>query len=516
MAATYYISAAGNDANSGTSPALAWATLAKVNSSSFGAGDSILFEGGSTFSGSISFDSATSGTPERPIIISSWGEGQAIISSGDATGLKIYNTAGFTITDLIFRGSGRTQNKGSGIDFYMDLPTERLAHILIERVEVEGYYFFGILIGSWNGSGGYDDVTIKDALVHDNGQGGIFTYAKAVLAHRNIYIAHTKAYNNSGLPNRTDHHTGSGIIVSGADGALVEYCEAYNNGWLNAWNGGGPVGIWGYSSNKLVIQYSESHHNKSGTAKDGGGFDIDGGCTNCTLQYNYAHNNEGPGYLIAQYPEAPEMKGVVIRFNISENDARGGNHGAIHLWSAGSNGGIQGADIYNNTIYVSPSENATPKAVYVQSGGVHQASFRNNIIYTQGEVPLLVADTTANMRFEGNNYWVGEGNFIIRWGATTFASLEAWRDATAQEVIDGKATGYFVKPRLKSAGRGKTLSEPGERYTLESYQLKDRSPLRGAGLDLKRLFNMEIGKSDFWGNLLPAQLSIGAHQPPVY
>ncbi|WP_224996421.1 right-handed parallel beta-helix repeat-containing protein [Cesiribacter sp. SM1] len=515
MAVTYYISAAGNDAHEGTSPARAWATIAKVNSSSFGAGDSILFEGGSTFSGSISFDSTTRGTAESPVLISSWGKGKAIISSGDSTGFKAYNTAGFTITDLIFRGSGSLVNKSSGIDFYMDLPAGRLVHILIERVEVEGYHLFGILIGSWNGSNGYDSVTIRHALVHDNGQGGIYTYAQAVLAHRNINITHTKAYNNSGLPHRTDYHTGSGIIVSGADGALVEYCEAYNNGWLNAWKGGGPVGIWGYHCNKLVIQYSESHHNKSGTAKDGGGFDIDGGCTNCTMQYNYAHNNSGPGYLVAQYQEAPEMKGVVIRFNISENDARSGDHGAIHLWSSGSNGGIQGAEIYNNTIYIEPSENATPKGVYIQSGGVHQANFRNNVIHTRGEVPLVVADTTAKVRFEGNNYWVKRGDFRLRWGTTTFASLEEWRKATAQEEIAGKATGCFVKPRLKRAGRGKTISEPVMLHTLKAYQLKGRSPLRGAGLDLEELFEIQTGDKDFWGNSLPSELSIGAHQPPL-
>src|SRR5690348_12141113 len=44
---TYYVSSsAGSDANSGTSSAAAWATVAKVNAQVFAAGDSILFRRG--------------------------------------------------------------------------------------------------------------------------------------------------------------------------------------------------------------------------------------------------------------------------------------------------------------------------------------------------------------------------------------------------------------------------------------------------------------------------------------
>jgi hypothetical protein len=58
QATDYYVSPSGSDANSGTSPGGAWQTISKVNSTIFSPGDNIYFEGGETFSGSLSFSTA--------------------------------------------------------------------------------------------------------------------------------------------------------------------------------------------------------------------------------------------------------------------------------------------------------------------------------------------------------------------------------------------------------------------------------------------------------------------------
>src|SRR5947208_16534051 len=49
LAATYYVSATGNDSASGTSPQAAWKTIARVNAKDFNPGDRVLFQGGKTF-----------------------------------------------------------------------------------------------------------------------------------------------------------------------------------------------------------------------------------------------------------------------------------------------------------------------------------------------------------------------------------------------------------------------------------------------------------------------------------
>src|ERR687890_1918664 len=80
-AATYYISASGNDANAGTSIATPWRSIARVNSSTFKPGDKILFEGGQTFQGGIWLGKATQGTAAQPIVVGSYGTSRADISS---------------------------------------------------------------------------------------------------------------------------------------------------------------------------------------------------------------------------------------------------------------------------------------------------------------------------------------------------------------------------------------------------------------------------------------------------
>lgn len=81
-AKNYYVSAAGNNANTGLSAAAAWQTISKVNSafSSMAAGDSILFRRGDTFYGAIVVN--LSGTSIKPVVISAYGTGAKPVISG--------------------------------------------------------------------------------------------------------------------------------------------------------------------------------------------------------------------------------------------------------------------------------------------------------------------------------------------------------------------------------------------------------------------------------------------------
>ncbi|WP_181163705.1 right-handed parallel beta-helix repeat-containing protein [Pontibacter mangrovi] len=516
-AETYYVSSTGHASYAGTSPAQAWASIEQVNARAFAPGDTILFEGETIFPGNIYFAPEVHGTPERPIVLGSFGAGRAVIRSGDSFGFYAYNNAGIKIMNLVFEGSGRQTNQKSGIEFYLTVPSTTLPYIAIDNVEVYGFGASGIRIGSWTmtSASGYSQVSITNSSFHDNGDAGITTYAdNGKLGHKNVYVAYNKVYNNAGIPTKTDLHSGNGIILGGVDGGTIEYCEAYNNGWLNAWKSGGPVGIWCYMSNNVIIQYNESHHNKTGTTKDGGGFDIDGGSTNCVLQYNYSHDNEGAGYLLAQYDTAPVMKNLTVRYNISENDGRKNGYGAVHLWSSGSNGGIQNAQIYNNTIYLSPAATGAPKAVWVQQGKTTVATFRNNIFMTTGGVRLLQVDVTTNVKFEGNNYWASGASPQFVWGGTVHGSLDKWRASTTQESRNGEALGYYLDPKLKAPGKGITVSNPKFLYTLEGYKLDKASPLAGKALRLRADFGIDAGNNDFWGNSLKqrSSFSIGANE----
>ena len=81
-ATTYYVDATnGNDNNSGTSPATAWQTIRKINSSVFLPGDFILFKRGEIWHSQL-FYFTSSGNAGNRITIGAYGEGAKPIISG--------------------------------------------------------------------------------------------------------------------------------------------------------------------------------------------------------------------------------------------------------------------------------------------------------------------------------------------------------------------------------------------------------------------------------------------------
>src|SRR6266478_6219124 len=111
--AVYYVSASGQDTNSGTSPALAWKTIGHANNKLLKPGDQLLFQGGSTFSGTIYFGPSSAGTEANPTLVSSYGGGRATIHGGNTNGFFAYNCAGIIVSNLNFVGSGRATNRNS-------------------------------------------------------------------------------------------------------------------------------------------------------------------------------------------------------------------------------------------------------------------------------------------------------------------------------------------------------------------------------------------------------------------
>ncbi|MHC4417586.1 MAG: right-handed parallel beta-helix repeat-containing protein, partial [Planctomycetota bacterium] len=305
----YYVSPSGNDGAAGTSPSTAWQTIDRVNDVDLDAGDSVSFEGGQTFTINeaageyLFFDAADAGTAANPVTIGSYGTGRATLSTGSSVGLYAKDCGGMVVQDLIFVGNDTGADGDKGIAFWNSQPG-LVDYVRIDNVRVSTYRK-GIELGGWTDSGansGYSDVRITNADIYDCGEMAIFIWGdedNTSLANQNVYIGDCVIHDNLGVSGMSPH-SGNGIIVSNTDGGLVEYCESYNNGQYNDAGGGGPVGIWLYLCNNVVFQYCEAHNNKT-NGGDGGGFDIDGGATNCIVQYNYSHDNHGPGYQYAQY-----------------------------------------------------------------------------------------------------------------------------------------------------------------------------------------------------------------------
>ncbi len=364
----YYVSSTGNDANSGLNTSQAWASINKINSFSFAAGDSLLFEGGGIFTGWINNTSLSNGTVGDRITIASYGTGKATINSFLDEGISLTNAGNLTIKNLIFKGSGYKLSGlyTSGIDIYIDsLANANSENIILDSLETMGYGAWGILVTTDSKTYGYKNLNVTNSLLHDNGIGGfeLLGYMDTSTLHANgfnnqdVYIGYVKSYNNPGRLDFTDNWSGSGILIGGTVNGMIENCEAYNNGKENGSYYAGPVGIFLGDSKYVTIQHCSSHGNSGGPGKkDGGGFDLDQGAYGCVIQYCDSYDNQGAGYGLYQAPSANPWSNDTIRYNTSTNDASNyGVYGAITFWGAGPTYKVTNAEVYANQVNMSKS-----------------------------------------------------------------------------------------------------------------------------------------------------------------
>jgi hypothetical protein len=160
----------------------------------------------------------------------------------------------------------------------------------------------------------------------------------------------------------------------------------------------------------------------------------------------------------------------------------------------------------------------SPAAVRVISAGGSGVKVRNNVLYTEGGVPLVVAPgvTLSKLQYQGNDYFPGGESFAIKWGSQTYSSLGAWRTATGQEKYLESPTGLSVDPLWLSPGAGGTLNDPFALAALSAYKMKDSSQLIDKGLHLAKLFGSNIGPYDYYGSPVPSGggPEVGAYEKP--
>lgn len=493
-AAPWYVSPNGNDNNSGLSPSAAWKTISKVNKKAFAPGDTIFFEGGGTFSGTLS--PSRSGSATAPITYDSYGTGRATISSGSNNGLTGSNVSGIAVRNLNFIGSGPWSNTADGVFFSGANKT----YIRLDRLTVSGYGGRGVYFKAGN-SGGFSDVQITNVTSNNN----IFTgieiggvYQPGSISrynNRNFYIARCLVFDNYGKAT-FNNHSGDGILAWDIDGITIERCVAHHNGRDNS-HCGGPIGIWVWQATNAVIQFNESYSNLDGSGCDGGGFDLDGGTTSSVMQYNYSHDNDGAGYLVYKFSGAAPLKNCTVRYNISQNDGRTNLAGIV------TGGGVDNIQVYNNTSYAGPGSRA---AIDIW-GDTYNSAVRNNILLSDGSVPVVIG---ASATFQGNLYW----NYAGFESIAGHDSLDLWRLATGQERLNGADTGIQLDPSLIAPGAAPTLNNADLLNSLSHYRSTAASIGVNRGLNLSSLFGIQSGPHDFYQTTIPqhSTLDVGASE----
>jgi hypothetical protein len=399
-ATDYYLHPRGDDRNEGTAIDRAWTSITRLNHAMLRPGDRIFFEAGGRYAGPLLLTSEDRGTETDPITITSYGDGRAYIDAGDGAGVFAHNTAGIVLSHLAIIGSGHPRNTSDGVLFLNDLSGDLLlGGITLDQVEVSGFGKNGVTIGGWNGRSGFQNVRITHSAIHDNSLNGLVTYAQQPQVHKDVYVAEVESYRNTGLPMITPH-SGSGILLGNVDGGTVEWSRAYDNGR----QGNAGVGIWTHDSTRILIQHNESYDNHTSGDADGGGFDLDGGVTDSIMQHNYSHDNDGAGYGLFEYADAPPWFGNIVRHNLSVDDGQKNNSAGIRIWNGGTNL-LADAKVHGNVVVVGKSQDGIPSALAFASPS-HRFSIYENAFLVRGDANTVsVAADQFDIQFSNNRCW---------------------------------------------------------------------------------------------------------------
>ncbi|HEX9030380.1 MAG TPA: right-handed parallel beta-helix repeat-containing protein [Streptosporangiaceae bacterium] len=498
---TYYVSPAGRNTATGTSPATAWRTLARASKAALLPGTRLLLRGGHQYSGQLRLGAADGGNPRKPVLISTYGTGRATISSSSSA-IVVIDTGGITIRGLTIVGQHAMSPANSGIQMYSDRTTGMFGHVFVDRVNISGFGY-GIALGAAHDGAGFANVRITNSALHGNLDAGLISYGpdynpKAPgYANHGIYVSHVRAFRNLGDPANTTRNTGSGIELGSVASATVVNSQAYQNGGKGGATREGPIGIWAYDSTRVLLAHDVSHDNTSASVHDGGGFGLDRETSDSVMEYNLSYHNHGAGFLLYSALNAPApQRNNVVRFNLSYGDATGGHH----VYGAMTAGGwVDNGTFYQNTIILARGN----KQPVVKLTGIlhHVRMFNNILVAASGPVVEVVPPlnkalahpmTTADALLAGNDYRATAGPLFVQWGLKTeYFSIGAWRAATGEEKAAGKAVGLTLNPLFAGP-----LSGP---RGAAGFVLRKGSPLIGAGLNLKLLFGITAGKVDFAG-----------------
>ncbi len=455
----------------------------------FQPGDTVLFDGRDTIHGNISI-SNVHGNKNASVVFTSYAKKAAVIDGGNKEPFAIKGSAYFTIFNLSVKGAGRkTGNTTNG------LKITDCSHFSLKHLDISGFQKSGLLMYNCV------DASADYVSAHENGATGILVegdYQKRISSR--IHIVNCTANDNPGDPTNLDNHSGNGILVGNCKNILIEYCTATNNGWDMPRIGNGPVGIWAYEADSVIIQHCISYRNKTAKgASDGGGFDLDGGVTNSVIQYCLSYENWGTGYGIYQYYSALNWYNNTVRFCISINDGKITKEASSMLIWNGWNGDSTFYKFYayNNFFY-----NDTKYAFSFSPLNQHKSfSFFNNIFIASDTSDIYNnTDSSKSDLFRGNIWMRKNGGFA----QNGFTNLAAWAAATKYESPAGKLTGRTFQRKLFTIPSVINITNPRTLKTNPLLLSLCSSVLRNKGINIKKLFGIDTGGKDFFGNIINA------------
>jgi hypothetical protein len=449
---TYFFANTGSDAANCMTSATACQTIGKLNSFTYAFGDSISLDAGSSFTGCISITNANAGlTAEtQPIVIGKYNTGTPVLTTsctGDTGGILFDNVSGITLQDIDLEEGGASSPRAG-----VRIQNTNVANIMnggfiVQRMIVHGFAYAPTDFGGEIFLPAFPGIGLENISLLNNTMGGrsgpTSTDDNCIISFGAINITNWTIQGNTcsniGGATAPAGDLGYGIQPSASANAVVSFNLVFNGG-RNTNSCGSAYAFEIVQANNPIFKFNEAYGQASTGAVgcDNGGFDLDNSTVGGILEYNYAHNNLGPGFMLFEGSQNgfPATNNVTARFNITENDGTLNSGGSIVNQNPA---GV--ANIYNNTVWQptltgGQQPGALAFCCTTSYGGI--GLIANNIFVTQQ------APSTGDSHFIGNdgggtvsaggllktfkaNTWYANGGGTNVWLNSGINTLAAWQ-----------------------------------------------------------------------------------------
>ena len=459
LAATYYVDATdGNDSNSGLSFLTPWKTIAKVNASSFNAGDQILFKRGeiwrelllipSSGNGTIPISFGAYGTGDSPVIT-----GSNIVTGWALVGGTVYKKDNITTEPhvLSFNNTKLREKDGSR------------SVVAVNQWDWDSNTLY--INAGGNPDNGKVEVGQRSYCINTNGNNYLMIRnlelrgadQAAILVHGNFISVQYNTINNCGS---LGFH--SGICLWNASN-----CSIKSNNVLYTYDG---IGVTGWNS---AICDGNTISGNTISFVDTVGINLNNvGVTNTIVEQNQI-DHAGQFYDdcagISTYMAG---SGNIIRRNKSYNGGTTSTRCAGIMIDTGSapsqiyynicygntNGGIDvtgsGHKIYNNTLYHNNEQAWDSGEINFFYSGTSNCEVINNIaIASPGKYVIRVPQGTTDGHYLDHNVYYPI-YALFDWGGYS-TNFDGWKSKSKQEV-----SSLNIDPQLRDPAQGDFSLQP--------------------------------------------------------
>lgn len=498
-ATNYYVKNGGSDSSDGKSDGTAWATITKVNSTVYTAGDTVFFKKGDVWRGMLKV--STNGTSAKNMVFSSYGTGEnprilgSEVSTWNSYSTNVWVSAG-TFTDpynvgqygaeVFFENADGTVSWGNRKTGTANLSAE------FDWTCVSGQIY---VYSSSDPDVKYMSVEIPQRAFIINLNDKNYLHFKGI----DIFYCGESAMTYNAWP------------MQSQTGLIVEYCEV---GYVSVKNSEAGYGI-DATYNNQTIRHCEIHNcgRRSISHHLYGAYTA----TNILIEDNYFHDGfhtTGPDFSVGSSSSSyyGSIDGVIVRRNYFYDPPSSGAY-SHHIFIQNYLYSTLKAQVKN--IYIYSNIFVSPTGAAINMEGSQSVYIYNNTFYNNNnagsDAHVWVDDNNSSVKVKNNIFYTTSTNdqggveLFVRSGTAT-AKVDAdynlyYRINNNLRIVNKENTGVYFMDDIASIrsvlGWEKNSPTPGDPLFVSTSDLHVQagSPTIGAGLAIAEVATDYEGKA---------------------